>query len=154
MSDKLRGALFNSLGNINGLTLLDAFAGSGAIGFEAISRGAKQVDAVDQDIQAYSAIKKNIAALGFEGRVKPIRASVSNWSNRNTGKLYDLVIVDPPYDDIRRDHLQKIAYHTQLNGVLVLSLPPKVDFKLPAEFEPLSSKNHGDALLVFYRRTG
>jgi 16S rRNA (guanine966-N2)-methyltransferase len=55
MSEKVRGALFNALGDIEGLTFLDAFAGSGALSFEAASRGAKSVIAIDKDGPAYSA---------------------------------------------------------------------------------------------------
>ena len=62
MSEKMRGALFNVLGDIEGLTLLDAFSGSGAISFEAISRGARSVQAVEKAVLAYRTICKNIEA--------------------------------------------------------------------------------------------
>jgi 16S rRNA (guanine966-N2)-methyltransferase len=61
MSDKMRGALFNALGDIDGLSVLDAFAGSGALAFEAVSRGAGHAVAIDVDKSAQRAIAENIS---------------------------------------------------------------------------------------------
>src|SRR5438445_6894886 len=79
MSDKMRGALFNALGDLSGLTVLDAFAGSGALAFEAVSRGAQHVVAIDVDKSAQRTIAKNITALGLADRVKLVRASAGAW---------------------------------------------------------------------------
>src|SRR3954464_3149409 len=75
MSEKGRGALFNALGDISGLTVLDAFAGSGALSFEAISRRAASVLAIDSDKNAQRAIAENIASLGLSRQVKLIKTS-------------------------------------------------------------------------------
>src|SRR3982751_244511 len=80
MSDKVRGALFNVLGDIEGLTFLDAFAGSGALAFEAASRGAKSVVAVDNDSSAHKIIGQNIKDLRLEKIVKVTRANTGGWS--------------------------------------------------------------------------
>src|SRR5665213_172068 len=77
MSDKARGGLFNALGDIDDLTILDAFAGSGALSFEAISRGAASAVAVDIDKNAYQSIQENIVSLNLKDKVKAIRANVS-----------------------------------------------------------------------------
>src|ERR1700756_1715958 len=79
MSDKMRGALFNSLGELAGLSVLDAFAGSGALAFEAVSRGAKGAVAIDLDRSAQQAIAANITALGLQDQVKLVRASAGAW---------------------------------------------------------------------------
>ena len=72
MSDKARGALFNVLGDVEGMSVLDAFAGSGALGFEALSRGASHVTSIDKDRMAVKTIKNNAVELSVESRAKVI----------------------------------------------------------------------------------
>jgi len=153
MSEKARGALFNSLGDVHGLTALDAYAGSGALTIEAISRGVATDVAIDLDKGAYTTIVKNVHNLGLEEQVQTFRANVSGWSNNNSDRLFDLVLLDPPYNEIRIDVLRRLAKHCKPGGVIVLSLPPDDDFVLPvAEFKILARHNYGDATLAFYRR--
>lgn len=151
MSEKIRGAIFNALGDVSGLTFFDAFAGSGAIGFEAVSRGAKSVLAADSSKEAHTALRSNIEHLGLEKEVKLVRANVSGWSDNNRTALFDVVSADPPFDDLQEVVLEKIAKHVKLNGLYVLNLPPKARVVLP-DFELIRQKDHGDAVLSFYRR--
>ncbi len=152
MSEKVRGALFNALGDIAGLSVLDAFAGSGALSFEAISRGAKQATAIDMDKNAYAAVKRSAKELGVEAKVKIVRANAGSWSDNNSNKEFDVILLDPPYDDIRPDLLEKLAAHAKTGGVIVLSLPPRANISLTSNLQPLTSKSYGDAQLVFYRK--
>ncbi len=153
MSEKIRNALFNALGDVTGLSVLDAFAGSGALSFEAISRGAKAVTALDVDKNALNKINANIQLLGLGNEIKPIRANNSSWSDNNPKVRFDVVMCDPPYDGIRYDLLGKMAEHTKKKGIVVLSLPPDSGFLLPPEnYRELSAKSYGDAKLVFYRK--
>jgi 16S rRNA (guanine966-N2)-methyltransferase len=151
MSDKVRGALFNALGGIDGLTVLDAFAGSGALSFEAISRGAQQVVAVDPDKSAQLAIAQNSKSLGAAGRVKLIKAKVQAWLSTADQK-FDIVLCDPPYGGVQADLLEKLAERAKEGGLVVLSLPPASDFKLGEGYQLVSDKNYGDASLYFYRK--
>lgn len=154
MSDKVRGALFNALGDIVGLTILDAFAGSGALSFEAISRGAKFAIAIEQDKSAHQTIKSNIKELQLSDGVKAIRANVSGWSDNNPNVEFDVVLLDPPHDNLQPNLINKIATaHTKINGILALSLPPGTENFLERNFVLLDSKHYGDIQLVFYRRT-
>lgn len=154
MSDKIKGALFNVLGDIEGMTVLDAFAGSGALGFEAISRGASRVVVIDNDMQAQKTIAKNIDTLNLNGSVELVRSAVTGWLPR-TEELFDIVIIDPPFTDIRRDVMQKVALKSKVAGIVVLSLPSAAATiaTLPEPFEMVVQKNYGDAVLVFYRRS-
>ena len=152
MSDKIRGALFNTLGDIDGLKLLDAFAGSGAIAFEALSRGAASVVLIENDINAQKAIAQNIRELGLAGQAKLIRAAAQAWA-RSSEEMFDIVALDPPYDQINADILQTVAGHCLVGGLVVLSLPPDSDINLPLGFRQIHRKRYGDAQLVFYRRT-
>jgi 16S rRNA (guanine966-N2)-methyltransferase len=93
--DKVREALFAMLGDLSGARVLDLFAGSGALGIEALSRGAAAVVFVDQDSQAVAAIRSNLESLGAEGEVR--RQSALRFLSGAAGR-FDLVLVDPPYD--------------------------------------------------------
>lgn len=96
-SEQLRGALFNICGNrIEGASFLDLFAGSGAIGLEALSRGAAQVVFVEKDFLALQTIKKNIAKLGCERDCK-ILAIDAKAALKRLKHPFDLIYIDPPY---------------------------------------------------------
>jgi len=99
-SDRLRETLFNILGpSIDGARVLDGYAGTGAIGIEALSRGAAQVTFVENDARAVKLIEANLAALGAGGPAKPviIRAGLAEAVSRLGRDAFDLIVVDPPY---------------------------------------------------------
>jgi 16S rRNA (guanine966-N2)-methyltransferase len=151
MSERIRGALFAMLGDIEGLTVLDAFSGSGALAFEAVSRGAAHVTAVEQDNKAYKIITENIEKLGIEDRVKATRANISGWSARSDDE-FDIVFLDPPYDYLQAELLQRMSKHLKQSGVLVLSWPShERPLKINA-CKIISSRNYGDASLHIYKR--
>lgn len=152
MSEKIRGALFNALGDIEGLSVLDAFAGTGAVSIEAVSRGAMSVVAVDSDDESQRCILKNVRAMSLESKVKAVRANLSTWSEQNPDKTFDVVICDPPFDDVKQELLKKLAAHTKSGGVFVVSFPSTVEFMPTSNFHLLSSKLYGDAKLLFFRR--
>ena len=96
-SDRAREALFNrlmSLYLIDGAHVADVFAGSGALGIEALSRGAASATFVDSDPKAIAAIRSNLATLGFVGDV--IRSSAAQWVQA-TRTVFDVAFCDPPY---------------------------------------------------------
>ncbi len=152
MGDKIRGALFNILGDIEGLTLLDAFAGSGALSFEAISRGASSVVAIDLDKEAYLTIRANIETLGVEDQMIVMRKNVAGWSRNNKTKQFDIVIADPPYDDIRPMILLSLIVQVKAGGIFVVSWPGSEPIRQFPNVDVISSKSYGDAQLVFYRK--
>lgn len=152
MSEKARGGLFSVLGDISGLTVLDAFSGSGALAIEAVSRGAHHVTAIDLDINATKTIQRNIKNLNIGDKVKAIRANSSGWSDNNPIVKFDLVFVCPPYDELQRGLVDKLTKHVSRNGVYVLDWPKGVNLPKFADLELQKSKNYGDAQLVFYRK--
>jgi 16S rRNA (guanine966-N2)-methyltransferase len=98
-SDRVREALFSILGDIEGLRVLDLFAGSGSLGIEALSRGAAGAVFVENDRRAADAIQANLDAIGAtEARV--VRADALAWLRRAADR-YDLVFLDPPYSSAR-----------------------------------------------------
>lgn len=153
MSEKIRGAIFNILGDIYGLSIFDPFSGSGALAFEAISRGAKNVLALELDQNSFTTILNNTKSLKLTDRIELYRKDCKSWSRNHKDTQFDIVICDPPYDDVKYTLLIQLAQHAKLNGIIVYSLPPNHGFKLPAEsFEIIEQKSYGDATLVFYRR--
>jgi 16S rRNA (guanine966-N2)-methyltransferase len=98
-SDRLRETLFNILGpSTSGARVLDAYAGTGAIGIEALSRGAAHVTFVERDARAVKLIEANLAAFtaGADDRAI-IRADFADAAARLSGEPFDLIIADPPY---------------------------------------------------------
>lgn len=101
-SDRVREAIFDilaSLGAVEGASVLDAYAGSGALGIEALSRGASSVCLVEADRRAIAAIRANLDSTGFgaSSSVRVVRADVFEFLAREAGTRYDLALVDPPY---------------------------------------------------------
>lgn len=156
MSERMRGALFNTLGDIEGLTVLDCFGGTGALSIEALSRGAKNSVVTEVDKTAHQTIESNLKKLGLTGKAKVIRANVSSWSDNNSDMQFDLVFCNPPFDDLKRELIEKLTRHIQSNGILVLSWPTSSD---PPKFDgidllSIKEREYGDAMLAFYKKTG
>ncbi len=154
MSDKVRGALFNKLGDIKGLSVLDAFSGTGALGFEAISRGAESALLIELERQAQITIEENIKTLDLSSKTKLVRANASSWSNTNSGALFDLVLLDPPYDKLQLQAVRKLALHTKPGGICILSWPGKSLAPTIDGLKEVDSSNYGDIQLVFFQKIG
>lgn len=104
MADKVKGSLFMVLTNLGAISgrVLDLFAGSGALGIEALSRGAEWADFVDVGYEQVAVIKRNLQATGFATKSRVLRMRVEaflSWASGKKAEPYDLVFVDPPYDD-------------------------------------------------------
>lgn len=149
----MRGALFNMLGDLSELCILDAFAGSGALAFEAISRGAKSVIAIDNDKSAQQAIERNITQLGLNNKIKLIKASAGSWLSTSKGQTFDIVLCDPPYSDLQHSLVARLAETVAPNGgLLVLSWPGSQELPDIIGLSLIESRNYGDGSLGFYRR--
>lgn len=153
MGDKVRTALFDTLGDISGLTVLDAFGGSGALAIEAISRGAKSAIVLEDDRQAAKVIKENLDSLDTENQIELLTVNAKTWSNQHKSTEFDLVLCDPPYNNIQENLIEKLITHTKIQGVGVLSLPLHGDIRFASDqYDILSEKVFGNAKLVFYRK--
>ena len=152
MSEKMRGALFNMLGDIEDLSVFDAYGGSGALAFEAISRGAETVLITEIDKHALAVIKTNIESLGLKDEVKVVRANAASWSENNYATLFDVVLCDPPYLAVKQNQLTQLSQNIKHEGLMVLSLPGKMN---PPEFNDMKlerNSDYGDSSLAFYRK--
>jgi 16S rRNA (guanine966-N2)-methyltransferase len=100
-SDRVREAIFNSLDSrdlIAGADVLDLYAGTGALGIEALSRGASRATFVDADRRSIEAVRVNLARLGVEDRATVLVSDAAAFVQRTTAR-FDLALLDPPYSD-------------------------------------------------------
>jgi 16S rRNA (guanine966-N2)-methyltransferase len=103
----VREAIFNLVGpDVGDAVVLDLFAGSGALGIEALSRGAERALFVDQDEAAVRVIRRNLESLGLAGRGRAVRADVPRWLAGHATEVREatLVLLDPPYNDAVLEH--------------------------------------------------
>lgn len=111
-ADRVREALFSMLGDVSGARVLDLYAGSGALGIEALSRGAESAVFVERDRRALAALRRNLDAVGAEAEVR--HQDVARFLGHPEG-TFDLVLCDPPYDDAPR---VAVALSDALPGML------------------------------------
>lgn len=146
-ADRVREAVFDILGSlvdISGMRVADLYAGSGAMGIEALSRGAGRVEFVEEDRQAVRTIRENLAALGVKGaHAKVVRGDVLEWTTRSGP--FDLAFMDPPYSFRRWPELLDRVEATW--SVLETSVPPVV----PSGWEVIKEKQYGSTLVTVLR---
>jgi 16S rRNA (guanine966-N2)-methyltransferase len=149
-SDRVREALFSILGadRVDGARVLDLFAGSGALGIEALSRGAAEAVLVDSSAAAAAAIRRNLSTLGVEAEVRRQDALAYLRSASRDARQYDLVFLDPPYR-------QASALGPELTAALGPVLAPAArvvaesDRRAPLELglALLDERRYGDTLI-------
>jgi 16S rRNA (guanine(966)-N(2))-methyltransferase RsmD len=151
-SDKLRETLFNILGSrIDGARVLDGYAGTGAVGIEAISRGARQVTFVEQDRRAAALIAENLTACAVEGGYTIERGDLVAVLPRLGTSAFDLILLDPPYDTMTTTAaLEAAARALARDGLLVLEHATRRDPDVPASLEPVRRVKSGDSTLTFF----
>ena len=133
--DRVREAVFNLIGPVEGADVLDLFAGTGALGLEALSRGAATAVFVDSDRVATETVVRNVEKLGLEGaRVYQEDAARRLATEAAAGRRYDLVLVDPPYRMLSKfqpmlaTHLPSVV---AADGLVVVESEAKEEPELP-----------------------
>lgn len=153
MSEMVRNAMFNSIGNsVEGAYVLDAFAGSGSVGLEALSRGADKVVFVERDREAQKSIYDNIETLGVDSSSKLVKASVVSWINTYQGPKFDVIFADPPYHDTQFSTVTKLMGLLKVGALMVLSHPGRDECPTRPGVVVVDNRSYGDATLVFFRR--
>jgi 16S rRNA (guanine966-N2)-methyltransferase len=151
--DKLRETLFNILqGRVAGARVLDGFAGTGAVGIEALSRGAAHVTFIEQDRRARALIESNLAACRVTEGYTIESGDVAAVLARPAGILFDLVLLDPPYDSPTLDAaLAASARHLAPDGLLVLERATRRDILVPDALMRTRDVVSGDSTLTFLK---
>lgn len=150
MGERPRGALFNTLGDITRYEVWDAFAGSGALAIEAISRGASSALATERDPTAYKTVKANVEKLDIPN-IQVVKASCKGWSSNNVEKQFDIIFCDPPYNDLQLSTVFALIRHLKPNGLMVLSYPGREEVPTANGVVVVDNRNYGDAALAYYR---
>ncbi len=156
-SDRLRESLFNILAHSYGLPLpetrvLDLFAGTGALGIEALSRGAAQALFVENGVEGRGIIRTNMEALDLNGVAKILRRDATDLGPAGTIAPFDLVFLDPPYG---KGFGEKALISAAAGGWLkpgalcVLEERASAAIHVPSNFDVLDKRNEGDTQLVF-----
>jgi 16S rRNA (guanine966-N2)-methyltransferase len=148
-ADRVREALFSMLGDLDGASVLDLFAGSGALGIEALSRGAAAAVFVDRDSRAVAAVRRNLEAVGVEAAVHR-RDAVAHLGD-SVGIHHDLVFLDPPYSSAQRlagplsERLPAILHQ---DSVIVTESDKRVPLDLP--FPLARERVYGDTRIAIH----
>jgi 16S rRNA (guanine966-N2)-methyltransferase len=153
-SDKLRETLFNILASrIDGARVVDGFAGTGAVGLEALSRGAAHVTFIERDRRAAALIARNAAACGAEGRYTIECGDVAAVLGRSHDPMFDLILLDPPYDhpDVAAV-LRAAAERVAADGLVVLERATRREPDTPPALERRRDVKSGDSTLTFLAR--
>ncbi|MBV9820123.1 MAG: 16S rRNA (guanine(966)-N(2))-methyltransferase RsmD [Solirubrobacterales bacterium] len=150
-SDRVREAAFSILGELDGLDVLDLFAGSGAMAIEALSRGAARATLVDSSDAAVAAMRRNLATLQIEAEVVHQPALRFLQRARHAARQYDLVFLDPPYrhgDRLAAD-LTRALSPVLASGSRVLA---ESDRRRPLELglELVDRRRYGDTLISIH----
>ena len=151
-SDRVREAVFSIVGSIEGAAALDLFAGSGAMGLEALSRGAASCVFVERDRAAVRVIQANLEKLRLTGAVVVTGdAAAALREERDRGRLYDLVLVDPPYDEWER-HEPRLAELVPAvledSGLVVVETAESVEPEIP--LAPVTTRRYGSARITVF----
>lgn len=155
MTDKIRGAVFNSLASLGVYPdrVADLFAGTGAIGIEALSRGAEFADFVDLGREPVAVIRENLRTVGFSEKARVHQMSVTTFIER-AKEPADLIVLDPPYADpeiISTMELLESSKLVQSGTIVVLGHSPRVS---PPDtigrLEALRHRCHGDTCFSIY----
>ncbi|EDY51945.1 RNA methylase [Streptomyces clavuligerus] len=160
-SDRAREGLFSSwealLGGLEGLRIADLYAGSGAVGLEALSRGAAHALLVEADARAARTVRENVRSLGLPGAEVRTGRAEQIVSGPAPADPYDVVFLDPPYA-VTDDDLREILLTLRSGGWIARDAVATVErstrggtFDWPAGFEPLRARRYGEGTLWYGR---
>jgi 16S rRNA (guanine966-N2)-methyltransferase len=152
--DRVREAVFSILGSVESARVLDLFAGSGAMGLEALSRGATSCVFVERDRQAARVIQANLDKLRLTGAVVVARdARAALRDERDRARRYDLVLADPPYEEWESHEpalAELVPFVLADNGLAVIETADRVEPALPLDL--VTTRRYGSARITVFSR--
>lgn len=159
MGERIRNAMFNKVHHeIPGAKVLDAYAGTGAVGLEALSRGAGHVTFVESDRLAQKIITNNFERLGVdEEEVRLYRTRVKSFLGTAEPESFDLIFVDPPYYEIMTHFstIDRLVGLLKPGALMVLSKPGKCEENVVSkDIVVVDNRSYSNATLTYYRKKG
>ncbi len=165
MSERARNAIFNTIQtDIPDAEILDAFAGTGALGLEAISRGAKSAVFIEKNRLAQKILAENLKITEKNpksGTTKLVRSSISGWLNSTQSQFelgeiseiptFDVIFADPPYYDPQFPTIEKLSKRLRAGGILILSQPKELENFEAENLFLISEKLYSSAKILFFR---
>jgi 16S rRNA (guanine966-N2)-methyltransferase len=143
--------VFNILGGLQETRVLDLFAGSGALGIEALSRGAGHVTFVERDDRAVGVIRANLQSLGYLERASVSRAEVTRWLRAHFEDVAaaGIVLADPPYNDAVLDRaLQLLDERVSEGALVVVEHSARSPLSPLARLRPVRERRYGDSAVT------
>jgi 16S rRNA (guanine966-N2)-methyltransferase len=151
--DRVREALFNLVGPVDDAAVLDLFAGSGALGLEALSRGARRCVFAEADGAACRVIRENLETLGLTGAQVLRRDALAVLREEvAASRRYDLVVLDPPYElwgELEPRLGKLLPEVVEVSGLVAVETDARVEPTLP--LDPVTSRRYGSARLTLFR---
>lgn len=165
MSERARNAIFNTIQtDIPDAEILDAFAGTGSLGLEAISRGAKSAVFIEKNRLAQKILAENLKITEKNpksGTIKLVRSSISGWLNSTQSQFelgeiseiptFDVIFADPPYYDPQFSTIEKLSKRLRAGGILILSQPKELENFEAENLFLISEKLYSGAKILFFR---
>jgi 16S rRNA (guanine966-N2)-methyltransferase len=161
-TDRTRESLFNILSHaypeaLDGTRVIDLFAGTGAVGLEALSRGSSQALFVETSVEGRGLLRTNIETLGLQGRARIFRRDATDLGAPGTVQPFHFLFADPPYGkglgEAAIDQCQRHGWLV-LGALVILEERADVDPSVAATFQPLEIRTFGDTRMHFYRYGG
>ena len=153
-SERVREAIFSALGDIEGLRVLDLYCGTGALGIEAVSRGAAFALFVDNGAEARALLRNNVESLGLGGVTKVFRRDATDLGPAHPVEPFSLIFLDPPYG---KGQAEKALASLRAGGwltsgaLLVVEEARAAGFTAPEGFAELERRAYDDTEFVFLR---
>jgi 16S rRNA (guanine966-N2)-methyltransferase len=150
-SDRVRENVFNLVGPVDGAAVLDLYAGSGAMGLEALSRGARKAVFVERDADAVRAIERNLDKLRLSGTILRQDAVTALATEAGSHRKYDLVLVDPPYEmypDVQPQLARYLPALLSADGLVVVETDARLEPELP--LPQRTSRKYGQARITIF----
>lgn len=153
MGSREKLALFNMLQAwLTGAKVLDIYAGSGALGIEALSRGASEAVFVERDHRAERVIRENLRQVAPDSSAQVYRDSAARFAQRpEFNHYFNIILADPPYDDFLSQEIQELVRLLADGGVLALSYPKELQLNLNG-VELISQHSYAAAGIALYRK--
>jgi 16S rRNA (guanine(966)-N(2))-methyltransferase RsmD len=150
----VKAAIFNIVGSgIEGAHVLDLFAGSGAIGIEALSRGAAEVTFVDKEPRGLAILRQNLDALELKERARVVRGDVVRWLESSPAEVgrAGLVFLDPPYEDVVLDRALLVLDQVLTDAIVVAEHSRRQELPQLSRLQVDRQRRYGDTMVTVLR---